>query len=75
MITYRQARAHAQRCGVDVSRFQAVPCHLMNRWRVVADTVLHPETLEPIVLAGMWISPNDALRLADSIGIDYIVCQ
>jgi len=74
MITYRQARAHAQRCGVDVSRFQAVPCHLMNRWRVTADTVLHPETQEPIVDAGMWISPMDAQRMGDETGIDYIIC-
>ena len=75
MITYRQARAHAQRCGVDVSRFQAVPCHLMNRWRVVAHPICHPGTQETIVDANQWISAAQARRLADTIGIDYIVCQ
>lgn len=74
MITYRQARAHAQQCGVDVSRYQAVPCHLTNRWRVTAASVFHPETQEPIVNAGMWISPADCRRMADETGIDYIVC-
>ena len=74
MITYRQARAHAQQCGVDVSRFQAVPCHLMNRWRVTAAPVFHPETQEPIIDTGMWISALDARRMADETGIDYIVC-
>lgn len=74
MLTYRQARAHAQQCGVDVSRFQVVPCHLMNRWRVTADTVLHPETQSPIVDAETWISPADCRRMADETGIDYIVC-
>jgi len=74
MITYRQARAHAQQCGIDVSRLQAVPAASMNRPRTLAQDVLHPETLESFILAGTLVHPEFIRMVALHSGVDYVIC-
>jgi hypothetical protein len=73
-LTYKQARAHAQQCGVDVSRFQAVPVARMNRARTVAQDVMHPETQESFILAGTIVHPEFMRMMGLHSGVDYVVC-
>jgi hypothetical protein len=74
VITYKQARTHAQQCGVDVSRFQAVPVARMNRARTLARDVIHPETQESFILAGTTVHPEFMRMMALYSGIDYVIC-
>lgn len=74
-LSYKQARAHAQQCGVNVSRFVAVPIERMKRKEYkVAQDVLHPETLDSIHDKDQPISKEWAQFLSLHTGIDYIVC-
>jgi hypothetical protein len=63
-ITYKQARAHAQQCGVNIKRFQAVPVLRMNQPRVLARDVVCPETLKPLCKAGTTIHRDYAFMLS-----------
>jgi hypothetical protein len=75
MLSYKQARAHAQQCGVDVSRHMAVPIERMKRRTyVLARDILHPENLMPMALAGDNVPKECAEWWARNWGIDYIVC-
>lgn len=73
-LTYKQARAHAQQCGVNIKRFQAVPVLRMNQSRVLAKDVVHPETLESIMEKGTTVNPWFVRMMALHAGFDYIVC-
>lgn len=73
-ITYKQARAHAQQCGVDIKRFRAVPAARMDQPRVLVRDVIHPETLELIMEKGTTVSPWFVRMMAIHAGFDYVVC-
>jgi hypothetical protein len=73
-LTYKQARAHAQQCGVDVSRYQAVPVQCLNRGRILARGIVNPETQTEVMPAGLWVCPEMVQPYADELGIDYIIC-
>ncbi len=73
-ITYKQARAHAQQCGVNIKRFQAVPVLRMNQSRVLARDVVCPGFGDVLCKAGTTIHRDYAFMLSVQVGIDYIVC-
>ena len=75
MLTYKQARAHAQRCGIKVHKVQAVPAALMQQPRMLAADVLHPETLDSIMLSGTIVHPEFVRMMAIHAGFDYVVCH
>lgn len=80
MVTYSQARIHAQSCGFDLASTDAVPLHkVLSRARSgkgawPAVDVLHPETLEVVCPAGHWIDVAE-VEMLESIGVDYVILE
>jgi hypothetical protein len=78
MITYRQARAHAQQCGVDVSAYKAVPISINPdknpRHAFLSEPVLNPENLAVIYPACCLLTRNMMVWLATAYGVDYVIC-
>jgi hypothetical protein len=80
MLTYCQARIHAQSCGISLDACDAVPLDKIvsrsksGRGAWLAYDVLHPETQKPVMVQGQWIDTSDVETLK-GMGLDYVLLQ
>lgn len=66
-------QAHAISCGIDMTNRVALPvAECLNRWTAVE--VLHPETQDPIVVAGWWVL-EDTIKECVNAGVDYLIVE
>lgn len=66
---------HAVSCGVDMRGLKAVAVYAIGYGKWPADDILHPETLDVVWPKGYWMTQEDATKLANETGIDYVICE
>jgi hypothetical protein len=65
--------AHAVQCGVPMTDRRCVDSTTIGRGAFPAVDIIDPVTLDPVWVAGLWITQPELEKLEKEWGIDYII--